>query len=523
MARFRWLVLLAIAASLGVVGIAAAAIPSADGTITGCFTTKTGALRIIDASQQCARGEQRLTWNQTGPTGATGPVGPIGATGAAGPPGPIGEPGPTGASGPAGPQGEPGPTGLPGSEGEAGPQGETGPIGPPGPQGEPGLNGGLLLWAEVADSGEVTDANAPVISTHLGLGRYQLEFYGDVSGCGMYVSVGHDASWSGGSDLVPGLAAAAPAGSNVRTVVIATSAVDGTVSDRPFHLALMCRPEEVGSPPFDPGTANRGLLPVAVPSTRVACDGSNNSIASDEQWPINELVVIPFCSGVGAAGWVDWTPPTGGASELEELIRNPAYGHGVELPAWLYRVSGNVNAYSIEDAMNTWVGRAVRMVFFDATCGELPSTATAGCEVGPGSGSQTWLHGSEVFRFVLDEAHLAGSTTACATAGGTGATTCLIGRFVDDTPPVPLPPPSATSIPMPSPTPSPTVSPGPMCTVPDVIGMTFDAAQSTWTQRGFTGALTRSGPAIGTVATQSIAPETVTRCDSTMAVTVARQ
>jgi hypothetical protein len=55
-------------------GIAYAAIPSADGTISGCYRTIDGTLRVIDAEagQTCRSGEKPLTWSQTGPPGPPG-------------------------------------------------------------------------------------------------------------------------------------------------------------------------------------------------------------------------------------------------------------------------------------------------------------------------------------------------------------------------------------------------------------------------------------------------------------------
>jgi hypothetical protein len=49
-------------------GAVAAAIPNTDGTIKGCYSTKSGALRVVD-SGQCARGESALTW-KNGLTGS---------------------------------------------------------------------------------------------------------------------------------------------------------------------------------------------------------------------------------------------------------------------------------------------------------------------------------------------------------------------------------------------------------------------------------------------------------------------
>ncbi len=77
---------------------AAAAIPGADGTITGCYTSsggQAGSLRVVDDGQACIKGETQIRWNQKGVPG---------------------EPGKTGADGPAGPAGPQGPAGANGSE-----------------------------------------------------------------------------------------------------------------------------------------------------------------------------------------------------------------------------------------------------------------------------------------------------------------------------------------------------------------------------------------------------------------------
>lgn len=72
--------------------VASASIPSAGGTIQGCYTNKnllngslntSGVLRVIDqgAGETCRSGETALSWNQTGPQGPVGPTGPQGPPG----------------------------------------------------------------------------------------------------------------------------------------------------------------------------------------------------------------------------------------------------------------------------------------------------------------------------------------------------------------------------------------------------------------------------------------------------------
>ncbi|MGA9286620.1 MAG: type VI secretion system tube protein Hcp [Solirubrobacteraceae bacterium] len=116
------------AAALGAgAAIAAGAIPGSDGTITGCYNSKTengvpqdividdqpeapGALRVIDPNLShtvtpafggpaipnldavCEPDETQITWNQKGPTGPQGPVGPAGGSGAPGGQGAPGTP-----------------------------------------------------------------------------------------------------------------------------------------------------------------------------------------------------------------------------------------------------------------------------------------------------------------------------------------------------------------------------------------------------------------------------------------------
>ena len=69
MRRTRVLLTFGLAALIAVGGgIAIAAVPGADGVLTGCFDKRTGALRIIDvAKQTCRQAETRLTWNQRVP------------------------------------------------------------------------------------------------------------------------------------------------------------------------------------------------------------------------------------------------------------------------------------------------------------------------------------------------------------------------------------------------------------------------------------------------------------------------
>lgn len=92
-------------AVLGVGGaIAAAAIPSADGTITGCYLSSNGHfggnLRVVDSASDCTRLETAITWNQKGQQGPQGTPGAQGGQGPQGDTGPKGDPGAPGSAAP---------------------------------------------------------------------------------------------------------------------------------------------------------------------------------------------------------------------------------------------------------------------------------------------------------------------------------------------------------------------------------------------------------------------------------------
>jgi hypothetical protein len=132
-------------------GLAVAAIPSGNGSITACYHKRTGALRVVDAARKCdARTERVLAWNEKGiqgDVGATGAAGRDGERGPQGLQGPRGDSGERGATGPQGipgsaaARGDTGPSGARGSTGPAGPTGLAGPIGPVGPTGSAGAHG----------------------------------------------------------------------------------------------------------------------------------------------------------------------------------------------------------------------------------------------------------------------------------------------------------------------------------------------------------------------------------------------
>jgi hypothetical protein len=125
--------------------------------------------------------------------------------------------------------GAPGPAGL---AGPAGPAGAPGAAGAQGPKGD----GATKLFAVVSGSGGVVRSSGGVAVQKLaGSGRYTVSFPQDVSNCVPVVSV----SGTGGNPEV-GTAAAAPEGSSVSQVTVATSDMDGSASDKTFAVAVFC-------------------------------------------------------------------------------------------------------------------------------------------------------------------------------------------------------------------------------------------------------------------------------------------
>jgi hypothetical protein len=191
------------------------------------------------------------------------------------------------------------------------------------------------------------------------------------------------------------------------------------------------------------------ILPVAIPVNIVNCDGSNRPVFGSPPSPyiVGTVYKIPLCqNGPGTVGWLDWTPPGGGTSELEQSILvpdNPA----IDLPSWQYVTeTGNVNSPMIEDAINSYAGQVVMIPQFDATCSDdpTPGTAVSDCPAGSlgGNGANQWYH-MPSFGFLrlcdpanpsclgLTGAYITGSNGAECDSGGNGATSCLIGEFVD--------------------------------------------------------------------------------------------
>lgn len=201
------------------------------------------------------------------------------------------------------------------------------------------------------------------------------------------------------------------------------------------------------------------VLPVAIPVNVVNCDGSNNPINTGIPWTWNQVYKVPLCqNGPGNVGWLDWTPPGGGTPELINSILHPD-NPAINLPSWQYVTeTGNVNSAGVEDAIRTYDGQIVLIPQFDLTCnphpGNEPDNSTPpiitgpdyGCPAGMlgGNGANQWYRMPSFAYFQLCDISQSDCTAVGADHGayvngnnssvcdtGNGATSCLVGTFVD--------------------------------------------------------------------------------------------
>jgi hypothetical protein len=213
------------------------------------------------------------------------------------------------------------------------------------------------------------------------------------------------------------------------------------------------------------------VLPVTIPVNTVSCDGNGNVAEGDTEWAWNTVLTVPLCKGdPGNVGWLDWTPPNGGTSELVCSIVNPN-NPAVRLPSWQFVTStGNTNSggascaddetgvvYSgVENAVRKYDGTHVLIPQFDRTCrtkngdpdpDSEPSAVSTepyfGCPnlPGGGDGQNIWYRMPSFAFFELcapsmpecggrHGAYISGSNAAeCNT--GNGGTSCLVGKFID--------------------------------------------------------------------------------------------
>jgi len=208
------------------------------------------------------------------------------------------------------------------------------------------------------------------------------------------------------------------------------------------------------------------LIPLVFPLIQTQCEsgGGSNRLyfpGDGQPWPVgpNNMVAIPLCSnGPGNVGWIDWSPPNGGASEVAAEIRNPTYGP-VYSPRWYYSTETGAIT-SLDDDMDTWEGKDIQFPIFYAqadnpatpedesilgTCDEEPGgnkDALADCPAGENglTGGKGWYYLVSFGMFHLVHSYISGNhqsecndtSTLVLTAGvGSGnlPNNCLIGYF----------------------------------------------------------------------------------------------
>jgi hypothetical protein len=194
------------------------------------------------------------------------------------------------------------------------------------------------------------------------------------------------------------------------------------------------------------------ILPVTVPVTVVSCDNTGGLVQTNNPytWP-EPLYIIPLCSNSpGNVGWIDWTPTSGGTSELITAVQTPS-NPALQWPGWYYITStGNINPQGLQTALRAYDGQNVGFPMFDATCDATPTgPLVANCPAGHlgGNGQNQWYHigAMATFQFCSSTnaecvaagashgAYLNGNnSTPCNT--GNGATSCIAGHFVKTEP-----------------------------------------------------------------------------------------
>lgn len=282
-----------------------------------------------------------------------------------------------------------------------------------------------------ADVREAVDAAAAAMGLAIGP---EDAIYTDVAGDPVGVVVG-----SLGGDPPPGSASG---------VAVTGTREFGTYFARALGIEALTtetRATAVAGTGYSYGTT---LFPVTLPVNILTCDGQNNPSFQlpPTHWLSYTFYKIPLCkNGPGNVGWIDWTPPSGGTSELVQVLTGDVrLTNPISLPSWQsVTETGNVNSMQVEDAMRVHDGDVVLIPMFDSTCNiEPPGTLVEDCpppNVG-GNGQNQWYHFPEFAAFELCGPGVAGcpaphgsyvnGNNSSTCDSGNGATSCLVGRFV---------------------------------------------------------------------------------------------
>lgn len=195
------------------------------------------------------------------------------------------------------------------------------------------------------------------------------------------------------------------------------------------RLTVRAESTVVGGPASEPCATTDvcPFMPITVPTTIVTCDGQAKAVPTTNQWAKNTEYIIPLCGdNPGSVGWIAWDPPNG--SDLAGEICNPN-PPALDLPRWFEVAStGSVNSAEVENCLNQYANQRILIPMFDDTCKENPGGGNP-CTNPAATGQPQWYHVPSYAVFELRSAHLNDRSTC--EQGSDGATSCLIGRFID--------------------------------------------------------------------------------------------
>jgi hypothetical protein len=180
--------------------------------------------------------------------------------------------------------------------------------------------------------------------------------------------------------------------------------------------------------PSDPDLG--AFLPVTVPTTVVTCDGQNKSVATEDGWEPYVHYVIPLCgNNPGSVGWIDWTPPHGGDSELAGEICDPD-PPPIVLPDWFYVTStGNTNSGPVQSCFEKYIDQDIMIPLFEDTCRIDPGDSAVCTDPAPIGGVNQWYYFPRAASLHLTGVYIQGVNDICDE--GNGATSCITGYFID--------------------------------------------------------------------------------------------
>jgi len=173
------------------------------------------------------------------------------------------------------------------------------------------------------------------------------------------------------------------------------------------------------------------LLPVTFPNTQVTCDGQNKAERTDLPWDLEADLIVPLCGNfAGGVGWIDWSPPAGGESELADEICNP--DTEITLPDWFFvTATGNTNGEQVQTCFEQWLNMPILIPLFDDVCRIDPMENNPCPPDEIPTGQESWYHFPTYASFYLTGVYIQGNHSDVCEVGGNGATSCFTGRFVD--------------------------------------------------------------------------------------------